>query len=97
MKITNAKIQEVFSEGEVKALATITIDDCLMIRNFRIIKKPNGTLIGMPTFTDEKGDHTIVLISNNELTKNLGEAIIDAYDSFLKELDLLKAINKKIK
>ena len=47
-------------------------------------------MIGMPTFTDEKGDHTIVLISNNELTKNLGEAVIDAYDSFLKELDLRK-------
>ena len=86
-KIAKAEIQEIFPEGEVKALATVTIDNCLMIRNFRIIKKPNGTLIGMPTFTDEKGDHTIVLISNNELTKNLGEAIIAAYDHFVKGLD----------
>ncbi len=78
-------------------MATVTIDDCLMIRNFRIIKKPNGTLIGMPTFTDEKGDHTIVLLADDKLTRDLGEAVIDAYDSFLKELDLLKAINKKIK
>ena len=97
MKITKAEIQEIFSEGEIKALATVTIDDCLMIRNFRIIKKPNGTLIGMPTFTDEKGDHTIVLLTDDKLARDLGEAVIDAYDSFLKKLDLLKAINKKIK
>ena len=86
-KITKAEIQEIFSEGETKALVTVMIDDCLMIRNFRIIKKPNGTLIGMPTFTDEKGDHAIVLISNNELTKELGEAVIAAYNNFVKGLD----------
>ena len=91
MKITKAEIQEIFSEGEIMALATITIDDCLMIRNFRIIKMPNGTLIGMPTFTDEKGDHTIVLLADDELTYDLGQAIITAYNSFVKELDLQKS------
>ena len=68
-------------------MATVTIDDCLMIRNFRIIKKPNGTLIGMPTFTDEKGDHTIVLLADDKLTNDLGQAVITAYNNFVKGLD----------
>ena len=32
--------------------------------------------------TDEKGDHTIVLLADDKLTKELGEAVMDAYDSF---------------
>ena len=68
-------------------MATVTIDDCLMIRNFRIIKNPNGTLIGMPTFTDENGDHTIVLLADDKLTNDLGQAVIAAYNNFVKGLD----------
>ena len=94
MKITGAKIQEVFPEGEVKALATITIDDCLVIRNVKIIMT-NSTLIDLPAYTDEDGEHSIIFMTDDDLVNDMGEAVMDAYDSFLKKLDLQKIMKDK--
>ena len=87
MKITNAKIQEVFSEGEVKALATITIDDCLVIRNVKIIMT-NSTLIDLPVCTDEDGEHTIIYMTDDDLANDMGKTVMAAYENYMAEHDL---------
>ncbi len=95
MKITSIRIQQKFSKGDIVALATIEIDHYFIICDIKVIRDSNSKLIDVPAYTDENGDHTMVVMSDNELIKNLGQAIMAAYNDFVKGLALQKAINKK--
>ncbi len=87
MKITSVRIQEKFSKGAIVALATITIDDCLVIRNVKIIMT-NSTLIDLPVCTDEDGEHTIIYMTDDDLANDMGKTVMAAYENYMAEHDL---------
>ena len=50
MEITKVKVHKVEREGSrMKGYATVTIDDCFVIRNIRIIEGTDKLFIAMPS------------------------------------------------
>lgn len=80
MNITQIKIRKMFSSGKLKAVVSITIDDCFAIHDIKIVEGKTRLFAAMPSRTDANGVfHNIVHPINSELRKELEDKIIDAY------------------
>lgn len=84
MKITSVKV--VVKENErMRGLATVTIDDCLIIHDIRIIEGNNGLFVAMPSRKKTTGDYKdIVHPTNPECRQMFNEAILGEYEKQLK-------------
>jgi stage V sporulation protein G len=54
MEITEVKIR-LANEGQLRAFASITLDDSFVIRDLRIIEGPNGLFLALPQGSREEG------------------------------------------
>ena len=52
MKITDVKVSPVSGDKKLKALAAIVIDDCILIKDIKVISDKTGLFIVMPTKSD---------------------------------------------
>jgi stage V sporulation protein G len=81
MKVTNVRIRKVENKNRLKAVATITFNDCFVVHELRLIEGKNGLFVAMPSkknFRDEYRDlcHPIT----QELRQTIEEVIINAYN-----------------
>ena len=49
MKITNVRIKLVNTEGRLKAVGSITIDDSFVIHDVRVLEGEKGMFVAMPS------------------------------------------------
>lgn len=80
MEITNVKITKT-EMNRVKGIASITIDNCFVVHNIKIIESQNGLFIGMPSVKTTDGTfkdmaHPI----NNEARDKIQKAILEEYE-----------------
>jgi stage V sporulation protein G len=52
MEITTIRLA---NEGQLRAFASITLDNCFVIRDLRIIEGPEGLFLAVPPKNREKG------------------------------------------
>lgn len=88
MKITNVRVRRIDSEGKLKAYATITLDDCFVIHNVKVIEGKSGAFIAMPSRKTKRGEykdiaHPICSDFRNELQ----EAILTAFEESTDFMD----------
>ena len=80
MKITDIKIRKFFDEGPMKAVASVTFDDCLAVHDVKVIYARERFFIVMPSRKNPDGSfRDIVHPINATFRANLEEAVIDAY------------------
>ncbi len=81
MNITDVKIRAVVTESRLRAVASITIDDCFAIHELRIIEGKEGLFVAMPS--RQVSDGTFKDIAhpiNVETRKMIEEAVIAKYN-----------------
>ncbi|MNF00404.1 putative septation protein SpoVG [compost metagenome] len=82
MKITAVKVRK-FENGDtrMKAIATVTIEDCFAIHDIRIIEGNNGLFIAMPSRKTPTGEFRDIAHPTNQETREMFEkAIFDEYN-----------------
>ena len=80
MQITDIKIRKFFEDGPMKAIASVTFDDCLAVHDVKIIYARERYFIVMPSRKNPDGTYRdIVHPINSEFRSALEEAVIDAY------------------
>ena len=80
MQITNIKIRKFFNDGPMKAVVSVTFDDCLAVHDIKVIYARDRYFIVMPSRKNPDGTYRdIVHPINSEFRTNLEEAVIDAY------------------
>ena len=58
MKITDVRVRLVTKdEGKLKAVASITIDDCFVVHDIKIISGKEGLFISMPNRKTPEGEY----------------------------------------
>jgi stage V sporulation protein G len=80
MKITDVRIRQVTSESRLRAVASITIDECFAVHELRIIEGKEGLFVAMPS--RQVGDGTFKDIAhpiNVETRKMIEDAVIAKY------------------
>ena len=81
MKISDIRIRLVSKEdNKLKAVASITIEDCFAVHDIKIIEGNDGVFIAMPSRKTNDGDYKdIAHPLNTETREELRDAILAAY------------------
>ena len=83
MNITDVQIYPVF-EDKLKAYATITIDNCFVVRDLKIIQGVSGVFVAMPAKKRKDGSFRDVAHPLNVETRTLlEEKVLAAYQASL--------------
>ncbi len=91
MKITDIKIRKIFTEGPMKAIASVTFDHQLVVHDIKIIYAKEKYFIVMPSRKNPDDTYRdIVHPINAEFRALLENAVKEEYD---RELDNLAAGN----
>ncbi len=81
MKISDVRIRFVKKEdSKLKAVASITIDDCFVVHDIKVIEGTDGIFIAMPSRKTSEGEFKdIAHPLNTETREALKNAILSAY------------------
>lgn len=92
MRITDISFKKVNDKfGKVKAIASIVLDDEIVIHDIKIVEGVKGIFVAMPSrekynvFNGENRFMDIVHPINNSTRKYLTENILSSYEIFLEE------------
>lgn len=85
MNITEVRIT-LRNEDKLKAFASITFDDCFVVRGLKVINGSQGYFVSMPSRKRKDGSYQdIAHPINNDMRKEIEEKVLDAFE---KELNL---------
>ena len=85
MEIAELKIVPV-AKDDLKAYATIILDDCLVIRDLKVIRGPKSYFVGMPYRKQADGSFfEIVTPIKGDTRKMLEERVLAEYEKYAGE------------
>ena len=80
MRITDIKVRKFFDEGPMKAVVSVTLEECLAIHDIKVIYARDRYFIVMPSRKNPDGTYRdIVHPINSDFRTAIEEAVIDAY------------------
>lgn len=93
MKITEVNVFPV-NEERLKAYVSITIDDCFVIRDLKVISGHSGLFVAMPSKKRKDGQFKDIAHPLNQETRaDIEKAVFDAYENAVKSMgDSLNAL-----
>jgi stage V sporulation protein G len=81
MQITDIKIRKFFDEGPMKAIVSVTFEDCLAVHDIKVIENEDKVFVAMPNRRMKDGTFKDVAHPVNfETRKYIEEIIINAYN-----------------
>lgn len=85
MKITDIRVRLVNKDdAKLKAVASITIDDCFVVHDIKIIDGKEGLFISMPSRKTPDGEYKdIVHPINTETREMIKNAVLASYETEL--------------
>ena len=85
MEITEVRLRLVKDPGKLKAAASITIDDCFVIHDLRVVETETGLFVAMPNKRMGTGEfRDIAHPINNETRDYIAKNVIDKYKEELE-------------
>ena len=85
MKITDVRLR-LKDEEKLKAVASITIDECFVIHDLKVIDGKDGLFVSMPSKKNAEGAHKdIAHPIKTETRTELQQIVLDAYNKALEE------------
>ncbi len=85
MKITDVRVR-LKDEQKLKGVASITIDECFVVHDIKVIAGKDGLFISMPSKKTADGDHKdIAHPINTETREEIKTAVLAAYEKALQE------------
>jgi stage V sporulation protein G len=83
MKITDVRVRIVKKDdSKLKAVASITIDDCFVIHDIKVIEGSEGNFIAMPSRKTADGEYKdIAHPINTETREELIKTILAAFEA----------------
>lgn len=88
MNISDVKIRKTITEGRLRAIVSITIDDALAVHDIKIVQGDERLFVAMPSRKDDSGVfRDIVHPISPEARKKLESEILEAYERHLALLE----------
>jgi len=86
MKITEVKVFPV-NEERLKAYVSLTLDNCFVVRDLKIIQGTGGLFVAMPSKKRKDGQFRDIAHPLNQETRNMIEdAVFEAFENQLKSM-----------
>jgi len=81
MEITDVKIRKIMSDGRLRAVVSVTIDDMFAVHDIKVVQGDGRLFVAMPSRKDENGVfRDIVHPISPSARKLFEENILDAYE-----------------
>ena len=86
ISITDVKIRKIIENGKrMKAIVSITIDNCLAIHDIKIVQGDSRLFVAMPSRKDENGIFRDVVHPVDEFTRDrIENAILNEYTRYME-------------
>lgn len=85
MKV-DVKIGSIRPEGNVRAFASVNLNDCFAIRNVKMVDSSKGLFVAMPSYKAGNGEYKDICFPvTREFREQLNQAVIDAYHQALTQ------------
>ena len=82
MEITGIKIKKIATDNKMKAIASITIDDCFAIHDIKVIENEDKIFVAMPNKRLKDGTFKDVAHPINfEFRQYIEAKVIEAYNA----------------
>lgn len=89
MEITDVRIRKINTEGRMKAIVSITIDDDFVIHDVRVVDGNNGLFVAMPSRKTPDGEFRDIAHPINSRTRELMQnAVLEAYKRQISSVQL---------
>lgn len=86
MKITEVNVYPV-NEERLKAYVTITLDECFVVRDLKVIHGNTGLFVAMPSKKRKDGQFKDIAHPLNQETREMIEkAVFEAYENAVKSM-----------
>lgn len=93
MKISDIKFRKSLTGGNLKAVASLTIDGCIAIHELKVIQNDH-LFVAMPSRKDESGNYHDIVHPINESARNFIEStVLAAYKIYAESQALIAEIN----
>lgn len=80
MEITDVRLRRVNTDGRMRAIASITLDDEFVVHDIRVIDGNNGLFVAMPSKRTPDGEFRDIAHPINSGTRNkIQEAVLAEY------------------
>jgi stage V sporulation protein G len=74
------------NEEKLKAFASITFDDCFVVRGLKVINGSQGYFVSMPSRKRKDGSYQDVAHPiNNDMRKKIEDKVLDAFENELNK------------
>lgn len=84
MEITDIKIRRILTEGRLRAVVSVTIDDMLAVHDIKVVQGDMRLFLAMPSRKDENGVfRDIVHPISATARKMMEEQILETYQQYL--------------
>lgn len=81
MNITDVKIRKILTEGRLRAVVSVTVDDMLAVHDIKVVQGDERLFVAMPSRKDENGVFRDIIHPISPSARKLfEETILDAYE-----------------
>lgn len=80
MEVTDVRVKKIEEKNRLKAIASVTFDECFVIHELRLIEGQHGMFVAMPSKRNTHGEfrdmcHPIT----KDLRQKIEEVVVQAY------------------
>lgn len=84
MNVTDVRVRRINSDGKMKAVVSITLDDEFVVHDIKVIEGNSGLFIAMPSRKTLDGEfRDIAHPISQSVREKVQAAVIEAYDKAL--------------
>ncbi|MBV5192266.1 septation regulator SpoVG [Staphylococcus chromogenes] len=81
MKVTDVRLRKIQTDGRMKALVSITLDESFVIHDLRVIEGNSGLFVAMPSKRTPDGEFRDVAHPiNSDMRQEIQDAVMKVYD-----------------
>lgn len=81
MKVTDVRLRKIESDGRMKALVSITLEEAFVIHDLRVIEGNSGLFVAMPSKRTPDGEfRDIAHPINGEMRQEIQQAVMKVYE-----------------
>lgn len=86
MNVTDVRIRKILSEGKMKAIVSVTIDDAFVIHDVKVVDGQNGLFVAMPSRKTPAGEFRDIAHPISQQARDIIQSkVLDKYQEVLLE------------
>lgn len=81
MNVTDVRVRKILSDGKMKAIVSVTLNDMFVIHDVKVVEGQAGLFVAMPSRKTPDGEYRDIAHPINSSAREIIQAaVIDAYE-----------------